>query len=93
MKVQAAYLEKQKLNASSNVNTQEVFKFVANLRQRLWSFCISLLKTDELKIQVLQDKFDTVFWIVDDPIVMQKLYFSSETELRAWLDRRYSSNL
>ncbi|MBD3886798.1 hypothetical protein IFO70_34740 [Phormidium tenue FACHB-886] len=45
--------------------------------------------TNEITIDSLKDKSDNTYWAIHDPILGRRVFFDSETEARAWLDRRY----
>lgn len=44
---------------------------------------------NEPRVKQAVDRFNSVYWTVYDPQVRQSLTFSSEAEVRQWLDQRY----
>lgn len=73
----------------SKTSEQEKFKFALKLGQTLKLLFELMLKVDEPRIIRSRDKFGSPFWTIYDPITRRRIYFSSELEVRAWLDRRY----
>ena len=49
----------------------------------------ALEQRDELKIRQVIDRHGDTYWEVRDPIRKHTLWFYSEAEVRAWLDRRF----
>lgn len=66
-------------------------------KPRLWNWVrqigISLVhaleQRDELKITQATNRHGDSYWEVYDPIRQHTLWFYSESEVRAWLDRRF----
>lgn len=48
-----------------------------------------LLRSDEPKIEYHTDRSGGSWWRVYDPITRQSTHYSSENEIRIWLDKRY----
>lgn len=46
-------------------------------------------QTHEVKIRQIIDRKGNVFWEVRDPLKQETLWFNSESEVRAWLDRQF----
>ncbi|MGG6296045.1 hypothetical protein ACQ4M4_16780 [Leptolyngbya sp. AN02str] len=48
-----------------------------------------LAGTQEPQISQKRDRNGGVSWVVYDPLTSETLYFSSEAEVRMWLEQRY----
>jgi hypothetical protein len=49
----------------------------------------SIIAVNEPKIYSLKSRSGNAYWAIRDPILGHKLFFESEQEVRAWLDKRY----
>lgn len=58
--------------------------------QKLWKiFAATFIQTSEPKIHQRTDRFGNVYFHVYDPQTGRSSVFGTESEVRAWLDRRY----
>lgn len=73
----------------SEADEQKSSRFTSKLSE-IWNWFVELiLRADEPKIYESRDKFGNICWITYDQLAERKMHFNSETEVRAWLDRRY----
>ncbi|MGB8699721.1 MAG: hypothetical protein WCD18_09925 [Thermosynechococcaceae cyanobacterium] len=80
---------KFEINSNSNSN-QHRLSTSASILNRIWNvFFEWVLSLDELKIYTLKNRFGETFWKVHDPRTGRRMSFGSETEVRAWLDKRH----
>lgn len=57
---------------------------------KLWELIVNAITTgSEPVIREVYDRNGFLSWHVYDPITSESLHFSSETEVVAWLERRY----
>ena len=77
------------LVVDSKSNEQKPSRLVSKLHQ-FWNLLIeSMITVGELKVRASENKFGSIRWTVDDPLIGRRMHFDSETEVREWLDRRY----
>ena len=60
--------------------------FANNQLQYLWRYFNQRL---EPKIWQKRDRYGNFYWVVYDPTTGHSSYFSSEQEVRIWLEQRY----
>jgi hypothetical protein len=88
--VKSKYVDYQKLEfAIHSVSEQKTSTLVSKL-SRIWHrFIESIITVNEFKIYSPRSKSGCPYWAIHDPISGRRVFFDSETEVRAWLDRRY----
>ncbi|HEY9622834.1 MAG TPA: hypothetical protein V6C78_20925 [Crinalium sp.] len=92
MKADAYFLREQKATLSTNVAAPKQVE-----KSRLWiaagevlgSFFSHISNTSEPRIWQRRDRSGQLIWHVYDPTTNQSSRFTSEAEVRAWLDQRY----
>ncbi len=57
---------------------------------RIWNALFTSV-SDEPRIWQKRDRFGNVWWYVYDPISHRSIQFSSEQEVRRWLEKRFSN--
>jgi GTP-binding protein EngB required for normal cell division len=63
--------------------------FASKLNQ-IWNEIVKLMSTrNEITIDSLKDKSGNMYWRIQDSISGRRVFFGTEQEVRAWLDRRY----
>jgi hypothetical protein len=73
----------------SKSNEQKTSGLASKLHQ-FWNLLIeSMITVGELKVRASKNKFGSIRWTIDDPLIGRRMHFHSETEVREWLDRRY----
>jgi hypothetical protein len=73
----------------SKLGEQKTATLVAKL-DRIWRGLIeSIIAVNELKIYSLKSRSGSAYWALHDQISGRRVFFASEQEVRAWLDRRY----
>jgi hypothetical protein len=88
-------LEPQSLEivTPSRSNPQSKSGFAAKLIL-IWHGIISSIiefvnSADEPEVHSQRNKFGNVYWVIYDPLSRQRMFFSSEAEVRNYLDCRY----
>jgi len=88
-------LEPQNLEVlpSSRFSTQSKSGFAAKL-VLLWNGIVSSMiefanSVDEPEIHSRRNKSGNAYWVIYDPLLEQRRFFSSEAEVRNYLDCRY----
>ncbi|WP_088889336.1 hypothetical protein [Leptolyngbya ohadii] len=49
----------------------------------------SIVAVNELKIYSFRSRSGSAYWTIHDQILGRRVFFDSEQEVRAWLDKRY----
>jgi hypothetical protein len=88
-------LEPQNLEVitSSKFNTQSKSGFAAKLIF-IWNGIVSSIiefanSADEPEVYSRRNKFGKTYWVIYNPLLRQRMFFSSEAEVRNFLDCRY----
>ncbi len=89
MKVKETNYNKLELIAEKLYSNQKLSRFGSNLGRILINFFESVFKTNEPKVYESRDKLGNFFWTGYEPLLDRKMFFNSEAEVRAWLDRRH----
>ena len=75
------------IHKKSDKQTESRFASILN---RIWNGIVRSIATpNEPIIHSRKDKSGNSYWAVHDPLLGHRVFFNSETEVRAWLDRRY----
>jgi hypothetical protein len=73
----------------SESSEQRKSGFVSKIA-RIWSQIVeSIIAANELKIYSLISRSGSSYWAIQDPLSGRRVFFDSEAEVRAWLDRHY----
>ncbi|MBE9180615.1 hypothetical protein IQ268_18800 [Oculatella sp. LEGE 06141] len=73
----------------SESSQQKPATFAAKLDRIVRDLIESIISVNELKIYSFRNKSGSAYWAIQDSIAGQKVFFESEQDVRAWLDRRY----
>lgn len=90
MKARSIDYQNSELVSSGNSLVTHQSGFWNWLEQISRSLVNALTKAHELKIKQITDRAGNVAWTAYDPAQQQTLWFHSETEVRIWLDGRFS---
>ncbi|MBE9180543.1 hypothetical protein IQ268_18440 [Oculatella sp. LEGE 06141] len=98
MRSAADFSDQQRLQAIANLEAQYRSEpiqpslqstVIARLRQTIQAFIVAIAGSSEPQIRQLRDRDGNVQWRSYDPITGQINFFSSEVEVRTWLEQRY----
>jgi hypothetical protein len=73
----------------SEPNEQKPSTLASKIGRILHRLVESIIAVNEFKIYSLKNKSGRAYWTIQDPIAGRKVFFDSEQEVRAWLDKRY----
>ncbi|HEY9700778.1 MAG TPA: hypothetical protein V6D10_26225 [Trichocoleus sp.] len=86
-----AYFQEFPIDISNPQPTTREFPSRKLDLQRILGHIVRFLSgSSEPQIQFKRDRLGNHFWRVYDPTTNQSTSFSSETEVRIWLEQRYS---
>lgn len=89
MKNQSMNYQELELVTHSDPDEKRNSGFVSNLN-RIWHKIVqSIVESNEPRLYSRKNRCGSPYWEIHDPIIGRRVFFSSEAEVRDWLDRRY----
>lgn len=83
-------LNLEQSNYLAHKNNDQKNNFWSSFYRLLAATLNAMAGSSEPKIQQRRDRIGQTIWFVYDPVSGQNSRFTSESEVRAWLDERYN---